>query len=115
MNTMKKKLPLAVLLLVTTGVAHATYNANLSGTVTSVVTYTNGWFLFTLNDQPASNGSCNATYFEMDESSAANDTFFNMLYARLAQAYAMGEQVNVGFDNSGNCGTDGYIRVYRIG
>lgn len=110
-----KKLLMIAMFLVFTSTAHATYNANLVGNVTSILTYTNGYFLFSLASQPTSNGSCNANLFEVDESAAANDTFFSMMYARLAQAYAMGEQVNVGFDDAGNCGKDGYIQVYRIG
>jgi hypothetical protein len=95
--------------------AHATYNTNLAGVVTAVLTYPAGWVLFTLNNQPTSNGSCNATYFELDVPTAADENAFNRVYARLAMAYASGEQVNVGFDNSANCGTSGYIQVYRIG
>jgi len=70
--------------------------------------------LFKLTNQPTSNGSCDADFFELEPSATANDAAFNRMYARLAQAYATGESVNVGFDNAG-CGTSGYIRVYRIG
>jgi hypothetical protein len=95
--------------------AHATYNTNLVGVVTSLMTYPAGYVLFMLNNQPTSNGSCNATYFELDVSNAADENAFNRVYARLAMAYATGEQVNVGFDNSASCGAGGFIQVYRIG
>ena len=44
-----------------------------------------------------------------------NDAAYSRMYARLAQAYATGESVNIGYDNAGNCGGSGYIRVYRVG
>jgi hypothetical protein len=75
--------------------AHATYNTNLVGLVTAFMTYPAGYVLFILNNQPTSNGSCNATYFELDVSDAADENAFNRVYARLAMAYASGEQVNI--------------------
>ena len=100
--------------------AHATYNTNTQGTVTNLMTYTSGALLFILNNQPASNGSCNAAYFELDmpgsnSGDPINDAAFNRMYARLLAAYSLGESVNVGYDDAGNCGGNGYIRVYRIG
>ena len=79
------------------------------------MTYPSGILFFSLTNQPSSNGICNATYFELDVSDAIDETAFNRMYARLAMAYALGEQINIGFDNSANCGTGGYIQVYRIG
>ena len=46
----------------------AAYNSNLAGVVTSIATYPNGLLLFSLGNQPTSNGSCNATNFELDVS-----------------------------------------------
>jgi hypothetical protein len=102
------------------GTADATYNANLTGTVASLVTYDNGEVLVALSNQPASNGSCSAIFFELDPpaiggSTVANDAAFNRMYARLVQAYTAGQPVNLGFDNAGNCAASGYIRVYRVG
>ena len=100
--------------------AFAAYNANMVGTVTDVLTYPNGLVYFRLANQPGSNGPCAGYYFELDSpnlpgSDFVNDAAFNRVYARLAQAYAMGEAVNIGFDNVGSCGCGGYIRAYRVG
>ncbi len=102
------------------GKADATYNANLTGTIVSLATYDNGEILVILSNQPSSNGSCSATFFELDPpaingSTVVNDAAFDRMYARLAQAYAADQSVNLGFDNAGNCAAGGYIRVYRVG
>jgi hypothetical protein len=55
------------------------------------MTYTTGIVLFTLANQPTSNGSCNAVYFELDPSTVVSDTAFDRMDARLAQAYATGQ------------------------
>lgn len=112
---MKSLMASVIALLVSMPAAYATYNANLSGTVNAVLTYTSGTLLFSLSNQPTSNGSCNSTYFEVDLANVASEAALDRLYARIAQAYAVGEQVNIGFDNSANCGASGYIQVYRIG
>jgi hypothetical protein len=112
------KLPLRVFLVslaIACMPAHATYNANLSGNVVDVMTYTNGELLFILSNQPTSNGSCNAAYFELDESATTDSAAFNRMYARLLEAYATGTPVNVGYDDAGNCASGGAIQVYRIG
>jgi len=110
----------ALIVLLFSSASHATYNTNLSGTVAAIITYASGGLLFVLSNQPSSNGSCNAQYFELDPptysgSDVVNDAAYSRMYARLAQAYATGEAVNIGYDNAGNCGGSGYIRVYRVG
>lgn len=105
----------AALMMTFVSSAQATYNANLVGGVSAIMTYTDGTLLSVLSNQPTANGSCSPVFFELDPSAATNDAAFNRLDARLAQAYATGEQVNIGFDEAGNCGAYGYIRVYRIG
>jgi hypothetical protein len=109
-----------IIVLLFSSASHATYNTNLIGTVAAIMTYTTGGLLFALSNQPSSNGSCNAQFFELDPptypgSDVVNDAAYSRMYARLAQAYATGESVNIGYDNAGNCGGSGYIRVYRIG
>ena len=100
--------------------ATATYNANISGTPVSLLTYPSGLMLLNLSNQPTSNGSCNAGYFELDPPSyagadVANDAAFNRMYARAMSAFTTGTQITVGYDNAGTCGVSGYIRIYRIG
>ena len=57
---MKSLMASVIALLVSMPAAYATYNANLSGTVNAVLTYTSGALLFSLSNQPTSNGSCNS-------------------------------------------------------
>jgi hypothetical protein len=103
--------------------SHAAYNANLSGYVTQILTYNSGIVMFSLDTQPTSNGSCAAAFFELDPASTPNDpasavtnaAAFNRMYARLLEAYTLGQPVNIGYDNAGNCSVLGYITTYRIG
>jgi hypothetical protein len=100
--------------------ADATYNTNLTGTIVSFATYDNGEILVVLSNQPSSNGSSSAAFFELDPpgiagSTVANDAAFGRMTARLALAYAAGQSVNLGYDNASNCAAGGYIRVYRVG
>lgn len=90
------------LIVTCVSIAHATYNANIVGGMVSILTYNDGMLLFTIANQPTANGSCNAIFFELDPVDATDDAAFNRRYARLAQAYAMGEQVNIGFDDAAN-------------
>jgi len=97
-------------------VARAAYNANIDGTVTSVITYTSGELLFIISNQPTSDGSCAATYFEIDSSDTVSDAVLGRMVARLLEAHALGETVDIGYDSSGTvCSADGYIPAYRIG
>ena len=95
--------------------SRADYNANLIGNVTQILTYNSGAVLFMLDNQPAANGACNAVFFEVDPGNTAGDAAFNRMYARLLEAYSLGQTVHIGFDNAANCGVMGYITVYRIG
>jgi hypothetical protein len=109
-----------LIVLLFSSTSHATYNTNLIGTVAAIMTYPTGGLLFAMSNQPSTNGTCNAQFFELDPptypgSDVVNDAAFSRMYARLAQAYATGESVNIGYDNAGNCGGSGYIRVYRVG
>ncbi len=94
--------------------ASGTYNSNIVGVPTELLTYEGGVLHFTISIQPSSNGSCNATCFEMD---AANNTDAAMsrFYARLLSAYARQESITVGYDNAGARGSSGYIHGYRVG
>jgi hypothetical protein len=93
--------------------AGATYNTNLTGTLTYLSAYEGGIVMFELNNQPASNGSCNHTQFEIDPANNT-DAVLGRMYARLLLAYSTQQPVNVGYDNAG-CGTNGYIHAYEVG
>jgi len=94
--------------------AGAGYNANLTGTVTYLSQYEGGIFMFELSNQPASNGSCNATQFEIDPANNT-DAVMARMYARLVAAYYTQQPISIGYDNAGSCGTNGYIHVYVVG
>jgi hypothetical protein len=94
--------------------AGAGYNANLTGTVTYLSQYEGGIFMFELGNQPASNGICNATQFEIDPANNT-DAVMARMYARLVAAYYTQQPIGIGYDNSGSCGTNGYIHVYVVG
>jgi hypothetical protein len=92
---------------------HAVYNANMTGVVVDVLTYTEGTQIyFRLDNQPASHPACNAVYFSIDQAVPSENR--KALLARLLLAMANGNPTNVGFDNSGNC-SHGYIRAHRVG
>jgi hypothetical protein len=94
--------------------ADAYYNTNLTGTVTYLSQYEGGIFMFELSNQPASNGSCTATQFEIDPANNT-DAVLARMYARLVAAYYTQQPITIGYDNAGSCGTNGYIHVYVVG
>lgn len=86
----------------------ATYNANISGVVSHVLTYDGPDILFRLNPMPA--GLC-SEYFVIpgDVPTEARQ----QLLARLLLAYSSREPVNIGYDNVACHG--GRYRVHRVG
>jgi hypothetical protein len=91
----------------------ATYNANMSGVVTDVLTYTDAdYVFFRLDNQPASHPACNPNFFVLSASLPAERR--KQILVRLLVAKTSGESINVGYDNTGDC-TDGYIHVHRVG
>jgi hypothetical protein len=104
----------AVLCVGVMSTASATYNSNIGGTPISVIAYEGGTVLFVLDNQPTSNGACNAGYFEIDLANNT-DAVLNRMYARLLVAYTQQQPVQIGYDNSGACGSSGYIHTYRVG
>jgi hypothetical protein len=93
--------------------ASADYNANMVGVVVGVITYAEAdQIYFQLNNQPATHPSCNPTLFANSADVTADRR--KALLAQLMSAKAMGEAINIGYDNAGNC-AHGYIRVHRIG
>ncbi len=99
--------------LLTSTTASSEYNANMTGVVQDVLTYTDGdWVLFRLVNQPASHPTCNPAYFVLNELIPA--ARLDRLVARLLAAKATGESVNIGYDAAGDC-ANGYIRAHRVG
>ena len=96
-----------------TTIASATYNSNIVGRVTDLIAYENGSVLFVLDTQPTSNGVCDARYFEIDPTDSS-DAVLDRMYKRLLVAYTSGP-IQIGYDNSGDCGVLHYIHVYRVG
>lgn len=93
--------------------AHAAYNANMSGTVTSVVTYTEAdYILFRLDNQPSSHPTCNPNYCIIAAVVSADRR--KAILSRLLLAKASGEVINIGHDNASEC-SSGYIQVSRVG
>jgi len=108
---------ISMVLILSVGViltAKATYNSNIVGTPTSVITYEGGMVLFILDTQPTSNGPCIPGYFEIDPANNS-DAALDRMYQRLLVAYSHGQPVEIGYDNSGACGSLDYIHVYRVG
>lgn len=109
---MKRFLMLGITCLLSTN-AFATYNANISGQIAAIATYTDTDSVYvTLANQPTSHPTCSPHYFVLDSSVSLDRRKF--MVARLMAAYAAGETVNIGYDNAGNC-ADGAIRIHRVG
>lgn len=93
--------------------ANAIYNANMTGKITQVLTYTDGDHIyFTLDNQPTSHPTCNPNFFVIDASLPAPR--MDRLFARALTAKTAGEAINIGYDATTEC-QDGYIKVHRIG
>lgn len=93
--------------------ASAVYNANMSGVVTAVWTYTeHDTIYFQLSTQPATHPSCEPWAFVIPSEVPADRR--KALLARLMMAKATGETINIGYDNAGDC-ADGRIRAHRVG
>ncbi|NOU50501.1 hypothetical protein HG263_08100 [Pseudoalteromonas sp. JBTF-M23] len=109
---MKKYLVLMFLSLLGS-YANADYNANITGKVTSIATYTySGRIYFRLDNQPSSHPACQTDYFAIDESTP--DAIRQQVYSRLLVAYSSGKAINIGYDKEGGC-AHGRIKVYRVG
>jgi hypothetical protein len=99
--------------LLTSFNANAVYNANTTGVVTAVWTYTeNDSIYFQLSNQPATHPSCEAWAFVIPGDVSLDRR--KALLARLMMAKVTGETINIGYDNTGDC-ADGRIRAHRVG
>lgn len=96
------------------GVANAAYDINANGQVGAIITYPNLAYVYVqLKNQPTSHPACNPAYFVIEETIPSDRRKF--MLARLALAYALQENVNIGYDSQGNCSSGGYIPVLRLG
>jgi hypothetical protein len=94
--------------------ARGEYNANMSGVVDMVITYTDAdRIYFHLTNQPSTHPSCLPGLFVI--SGSVSEARRKNLLARLLVAKASGESISIGYDNAGDCGDGGYIRVHRVG
>lgn len=63
MNSISRLISVSLLGLACALPSHAVYNANISGVVTEVLTYSDcDQIFFRLQNQPTSSGSCTASY-----------------------------------------------------
>ncbi len=93
--------------------ASAAYNSNIRGVLQGVYVYSDGDYIyFRFEQQPTSHPGCNPYYFVIHGSVPENRR--NTMLSRLLTAYAMKENVNIGYDAQGDC-SNGYIRVHRVG
>lgn len=91
----------------------AGYNANMTGKVTQVLTYTyTDQIYFRLENQPKSHPSCSVDFFSIDASTP--EARRQQVLSRLLIAYASGTPINIGYDKEAGC-SHGLIRVYRVG
>jgi len=91
--------------------SYATYDANVIGVVTELLTYpgANQPILFHISAQPTSHPACQPYFFALPA-----DVDVKAIYARLLLARATGESVNIGYDSQGSC-VSGWIRAWRVG
>ena len=96
-----------------TAVHTSAYNSELVGVIKFVSVYTDGDYIyFALENQPTSHPTCNPFYFVIQGSVPAERR--SQIMARLMTAYAMKEEIRIGYDAQGDC-ADGFLRVHRVG
>lgn len=108
------KKTLITLLIVFPLFANAGYNANFSGKVTAVLTYTySTQILIRVEGQPTTHPECTALdYLVIDPNTP--DNIRQLVLSRLLTAYTTGEVVNIGYDKDSSC-VNGRIKVFRVG
>jgi len=109
-----KKIILLGVALTFSNLTFAGYDANFSGNITSVLTYTGSTqILIRVEGQPTSHPTCS----RLDYLSIARDISAesrSLVMSRILSAYATGEKVNIGYDKTSDC-VDSRIRVHRVG
>lgn len=102
-----------ILLTLNVKTASAGYDANITGVVTNVLTYTHAdQVYFRIDNQPSTHPKCKVTYFSIDASIPPERRA--QVLSRLLTAHASGKPVNIGYDKTGDC-SHGWIRAYRVG
>jgi hypothetical protein len=92
------------------------YNANWTGTVTGVSTYSyNDQIVFSLNSMPSQPpGTCITTFFAIDINSTDTESR-NRMYATLLSAFLTGQTISIGYDSTGASCTGSFIQAFRVG
>jgi hypothetical protein len=110
-STWLRLLPLSLLAFAIP--TYAAYNANTSGVVAWVASYTDGDYIyFGLQNQPTSHPQCSPYYFVITADVPENRR--NQAFAQLLTSKQTGTAINIGYDATGDCAY-GYIRVHRVG
>lgn len=92
--------------------AQNSYNANISGRVVEVLTYTeDATVLFTIDPMPTS-PQCGDRYFRISRNLPLE--MRQQVFSRLMAAYMNREVVNIGYDNQ-TCSPEGSFKVFRVG
>lgn len=93
--------------------AIAEYNSNVRGQIEGYYVYAHAdEIYFRLINQPSSHAYCKPNYFVIPATVPADRR--KAMLARLSVAYALKEDVNIGYAGGNDC-ADSYIRVYRVG
>lgn len=92
----------------------ANYDANFSGKITHVLTYTHSdELLIRVEGQPTSHPICKSfDFMAIDISIPAERR--QVVLSRIMLAYSLGEKVNIGYDSKDEC-IGSRIKVYRVG
>lgn len=114
---MNKILSFTCLLLASNMAFSGVYNSNITGTITSILSYPNGTVFIVLDNQPSSHPKCDHNFFEISKDYDPKGA--DRMYTRFLTSYAKGERVNIGYDNgsdsSSSCGPSGRISIHRAG
>jgi hypothetical protein len=106
------RLLITIVLSMVSTAASAVHNANMTGVITMLSTYSDGDYIYIqLSSHPA-HPTCNNQFFVIPSTIPENRR--NSMLARLMLAKATGEAVIIGYDAVGDC-AHGYIQVHRVG
>ena len=106
-----KNLLISALLIFASIQANAVYNSNMKGVIKNLMVYADSDHIYlVLTNQPKVHPACKPNYFVIPATVTPGRR--QMMLSRLLAAYAAKENVNIGYDGTGDC-ADGYIRVHR--